>query len=237
MGIPPAASICIISEVPERGSPETIVITRFLGLDSLALILQRHFCAVNGLPVAGLENVDRTTVHVDRSFFSTAGSVLLGLVGKQVGPAGERERSEVGQTVAFQAAGFPGSLLVGELLVAGHRSVLTPENSVLRHVLAEVGLVFRLPGFEKAGFGADQFLLHVGRNAVSNIGSSTVLARCLGAGWAEQKREREKNGRASQEGLLRAKRLMVHRAPISGDRSAATRTDLAYDIPSFGLIF
>jgi hypothetical protein len=26
IGIPPAASICIISEVPERGSPETIVI-------------------------------------------------------------------------------------------------------------------------------------------------------------------------------------------------------------------
>src|ERR1700722_9096271 len=27
MGTPPAASICIIREVPERGSPETIVIT------------------------------------------------------------------------------------------------------------------------------------------------------------------------------------------------------------------
>jgi len=27
-GIPPAASICIISDLPERGSPETIVITR-----------------------------------------------------------------------------------------------------------------------------------------------------------------------------------------------------------------
>jgi hypothetical protein len=29
MSIPPAASICIMSEVPERGSPETIVIMRF----------------------------------------------------------------------------------------------------------------------------------------------------------------------------------------------------------------
>lgn len=35
MGMPPAASICIISEVPERGSPETIVI-----MSSLALFLQ-----------------------------------------------------------------------------------------------------------------------------------------------------------------------------------------------------
>src|SRR5580658_5193942 len=98
--------------------------------------------------MAGLENVDRTTVHVDRSFFSIATSVLLGLVGKQVGAAGERERSEVGQTVAFEGAGFRGSLLLRELLVAGQRAVLTPENSVLRHVLAEIGLVFRLPGFE-----------------------------------------------------------------------------------------
>jgi hypothetical protein len=29
MGIPPAASICIMSDVPERGKPETIVIIKF----------------------------------------------------------------------------------------------------------------------------------------------------------------------------------------------------------------
>src|SRR5437773_731618 len=42
--IPPASSICIIKEVPERGSPERTVISSFIGITECvrpAMLLQR----------------------------------------------------------------------------------------------------------------------------------------------------------------------------------------------------
>ena len=44
--------------------------------------------------------------------------------------------------------------------------------------------------------------------------SSVLLVRRLGAGWAEQKRERKKDCRAGQESLFRGKRLTVQRITV-----------------------
>jgi hypothetical protein len=70
------------------------------------------------------------------------------------------------------------------LLVAGKGTGITPEDSVLRDMVVEVGLVLHLPGFEKSGLGADQFLLNVGKI----VGS---LSRSLGYGWEPEKTKRD----------------------------------------------
>jgi hypothetical protein len=51
-------------------------------------------------------------------------------------------------------------------------------------MVVEVGLVLHLPGFEKSGLGADQFLLNVGKI----VGS---LSRSLGYGWEPEKTKRD----------------------------------------------
>src|SRR5580704_11983301 len=135
--MPPAASICIISEVPERGNPETVVIiglrslsvTRFVTRFS-ALILHRHFCPVNSLPAAGLEDVNRAAVDVNGKFFSVTRPVPLGFIGEKIRACGQRERSEIGEAIAFHGAGFRRGLLLGDFLVTGECSGLAPKNSI-----------------------------------------------------------------------------------------------------------
>ena len=54
--IPPASSICIIKEVPERGSPATMIISSFTGMTErgqpAALPPQSHENGLAGAPIA-----------------------------------------------------------------------------------------------------------------------------------------------------------------------------------------
>jgi hypothetical protein len=75
---------------------------------------------------------------VNRNLLSIAGGILLGFVGEQIHARSQRERSEVGEAIAIHGAGFRGSLLLRDLLVARESAVLAPEDAVLGHMLAEV---------------------------------------------------------------------------------------------------